>query len=448
MLKSQKGITLVALVVTIVVLLILAAVALNLTLGENGLITKAKDTKTESEKAEIFDQIALATSSGEIEYSTTGTSRLITYKSALLSGVDGIDSNSVTDNGSNLITGTVTKSSGKKYDFQVPVPVTDITVAEHVERVLEVTSVYAKLYSDGTLILSSSDYTDTSKTLTNDFGLVVDKTGSNYWSASPYKEQVTTVKFYDEIIPSTTAHYFTNLSNLESFENMSYLETGLSTSMQAMFWGCTSLTSIDVSHFNTSNVTNMSGMFAGSYSYSEGVTNQTYNFTGSLTSLDLSNFNTGNVTNMSYMFEAQPCLESIILSSFNTENVTTMGHMFYGCVSITELDLSSFDTSSITNVSGIALMFATPQSGTIYDRTGRPSGNIYAYYNGESNIESALEKIYVSDLWDLSGITAGQGNDSMFSDCVSLEGAVPYNANQTNRNMANYTTGYLTKSNN
>ena len=40
--KEMKGITLVALVVTIVVLLILAGVSINLVLGDNGIITKAK----------------------------------------------------------------------------------------------------------------------------------------------------------------------------------------------------------------------------------------------------------------------------------------------------------------------------------------------------------------------------------------------------------------------
>ena len=41
--KKNKGITLVALVVTIVVLLILAGVSINLVLGNNGIIARAKD---------------------------------------------------------------------------------------------------------------------------------------------------------------------------------------------------------------------------------------------------------------------------------------------------------------------------------------------------------------------------------------------------------------------
>lgn len=41
MLKNQKGITLVALVITIIVLLILAGITISLTLGQNGIINKS-----------------------------------------------------------------------------------------------------------------------------------------------------------------------------------------------------------------------------------------------------------------------------------------------------------------------------------------------------------------------------------------------------------------------
>ena len=57
--KSNKGITLVALVVTIVVLLILAGVSINLVLGENGLITKATRAREEYKKAAYFEELNL-----------------------------------------------------------------------------------------------------------------------------------------------------------------------------------------------------------------------------------------------------------------------------------------------------------------------------------------------------------------------------------------------------
>ena len=53
--KNNKGITLVALVVTIVVLLILAAVSINLVLGNNGIVKKAQDAKTKSAEASEND---------------------------------------------------------------------------------------------------------------------------------------------------------------------------------------------------------------------------------------------------------------------------------------------------------------------------------------------------------------------------------------------------------
>ena len=53
--KHKSGITLIALVVTIVVLLILAGVSINLVLGNNGIIAKAKDAETKSAEASQND---------------------------------------------------------------------------------------------------------------------------------------------------------------------------------------------------------------------------------------------------------------------------------------------------------------------------------------------------------------------------------------------------------
>lgn len=52
MLKQQKGITLVALVITVIVMLILAGVAISLTIGDNGIFKKSK------EGAEIYKNSA------------------------------------------------------------------------------------------------------------------------------------------------------------------------------------------------------------------------------------------------------------------------------------------------------------------------------------------------------------------------------------------------------
>ena len=55
-LKENKGITLVALVVTIVVLLILSGITINMTIGENGIITKAQETARKTNQIEANTQ--------------------------------------------------------------------------------------------------------------------------------------------------------------------------------------------------------------------------------------------------------------------------------------------------------------------------------------------------------------------------------------------------------
>ena len=67
--KETKGITLIALVVTIVILLILAGVSLNLVLGNNGIINKAKEARDKYAEAAKNDEIALNEISGWLENS-------------------------------------------------------------------------------------------------------------------------------------------------------------------------------------------------------------------------------------------------------------------------------------------------------------------------------------------------------------------------------------------
>ena len=65
--KQVKGITLIALVVTIIVLLILAGVAINLTIGQNGIFSKAQDAANTWRNAETNEQLALQEGADLIE---------------------------------------------------------------------------------------------------------------------------------------------------------------------------------------------------------------------------------------------------------------------------------------------------------------------------------------------------------------------------------------------
>ena len=71
--KKERGITLIALVVTIIVLIILAGVSINLVFGNLGIVTKAKEAKRMQEQAELNEQIALGKLSNEIDKEINGT---------------------------------------------------------------------------------------------------------------------------------------------------------------------------------------------------------------------------------------------------------------------------------------------------------------------------------------------------------------------------------------
>ena len=108
--------------------------------------------------------------------------------------------------------------------------------------------------------------------------------------------------------------------------------------MSSMFGDCKNLTSLDLSHFDTSQVTDMAWMFSNC---------------SSLTNLDLSHFDTSQVTNMSDMFRGCESLTNLDVSHFDTSRVIDMWSMFGDCKNLTSLDLSSFDTSQVTHVSGM-----------------------------------------------------------------------------------------------
>ena len=166
-----------------------------------------------------------------------------------------------------------------------------------------------------------------------------------------------------------------------------------SVNMDSMFRYCKSLTSLDVSKWDTSNVTNMGNMF--------------YNCS-SLTTLDVSNFNTSNVTTMSYMFYNCSSLTTLDVSNFNTSNVTDMSGMFNGCSSLTSLDVSNFNTSNVTNMNN---MFISCINLTII--TGIIDMKSCTYYNNMFINCSKLKGVKLKNVpsgFDASkaGLSAGQ----------------------------------------
>ena len=65
--RNNKGITLIALVITIIVLLILAGVSIAMLTGQNGILNQATQAKTETAKAEAVEKINMALSAAYAE---------------------------------------------------------------------------------------------------------------------------------------------------------------------------------------------------------------------------------------------------------------------------------------------------------------------------------------------------------------------------------------------
>ncbi len=206
-------------------------------------------------------------------------------------------------------------------------------------------------------------------------------------------------------------YYFPSLKSLD----LTYFDTSNVTDFSCMFYYGYNLDDIDFSNFNTSNATNMSHMF--------------YNLTG-IENLDISSFDTSNVTDMSYMFYNMPYLKSLDVSNFNTSKVTDMSYMFYWIQSINSLNLRNFDTSHVTNMKGMFfksfkltnLDVSSFDTSHVTNMEGMFSDNLTIKYLDissfdTSNVENVsgmfygsglLKTIIVGDNWNMSSVTNSQ----------------------------------------
>ena len=230
---------------------------------------------------------------------------------------------------------------------------------------------------------------------------------------------------------STLSGYFTNLTNMSSmFSSCKFTSLDLSgfntrniTNMSQLFKYCGVLASLDLSGFNTSNVTDMADMFSACYA---------------LTTLDLSNFNTSKVTTMKSMFEYCSGLTSINLSSFDTSNVTDMSNMFDGCSDLASLDLSNFNTSKVTTMMGMfeyirslkTLDLSSFDTSSVTDMRdmfyycrGLTSVNVSSFdTRNVTNMSQMFENCNKLTTLDLSNFNTSKvtSMQSMFRDCTKL----------------------------
>ena len=204
------------------------------------------------------------------------------------------------------------------------------------------TSVYVTLYTDGTLGFSHDETTIEEKTVDKSYGDITNlwfkSSGDVPWISD--RESITTVDIVNKVSPTnSTARWFTQLENLTVINNISNIKTCNVTTMDNMFSVLNSLTSLDISSFDTKNVNDMGFMFLRS----NGLENITFG----------NNWDTSNVGRLSGMFQECGNLTSLDLSSFDTANVAAMDWMFYKCSNLGEIYVGPTWETTQATVSGM-----------------------------------------------------------------------------------------------
>jgi len=221
---------------------------------------------------------------------------------------------------------------------------------------------------------------------------------------------------------------FNQCKNLQLLD-VSNFNTENVTSMYAMFYNCPKLSSLNVSNFNTAKVTNMSRMFYGCQK---------------ITSLELTSFNTSNVTDMSYMFYNCKLIVNLDLSSFDVRKVKSLFGTFWKCESLVNLDLSSFVTDSLEDICGFLRDCTNLITVDISNfNTSKIAKASYAFASSRN-----LKTIYVSQNINFSVLSDDVGMFMNASALIGGNGTV-YDSNHYDKTYAVidkvYTKGYLTE---
>ncbi len=154
---------------------------------------------------------------------------------------------------------------------------------------------------------------------------------------------------------------FSDMENLESL-NLQSLDTSSVKKMSHMFYNCNRLKKLDLTPFDTANVEDMGSMFddckrlvelkMDTFDTSK-VTDMSSMFSNvrKITHLDVSMFDTSKVEDMSWMFQGLEFVEDLDLSNFNTSKVEDMSWMFSNCAILTTLNIRNFNTARVLDMS-------------------------------------------------------------------------------------------------
>ena len=289
------------------------------------------------------------------------------------------------------------------------------------------------------------------------------------------KEEITQIvidESFRNVVPKTTASWFEGFSAVTEIRGLDNLNTSEVTDMSRMFAGCSALRSLDVSRFDTSQVTGMSSMFSGCASLTEldlyffdtaKVTDMRAMFSGcaTLSALNLAHFDTAKVTNMGEMFADCSALVDLDISRFDTAQVKDMCAMFSGCTTLSTLNLAHFDTAQVRDMHAMFSGCATLSALNLAHFDTAKVTDMHAMFKDCKSLTMLdLSNFQTSEVKNMSDMFSGCSalttilsfafrncfaSDAMFYECTSLQGAVNFNENCTDARMANPERGYFSK---
>lgn len=301
-------------------------------------------------------------------------------------------------------------------------------------------SIRSALYEDGTLIINEKASDGAANAalhgaVSKTYGAAPDGASWSSTSQVPWygaKASAKTVEFGSRTYPRSMRFWFFEFASLTKVD-VANLDVSNLESLKQCFYGCTSLTDLDVSGW-TALSERLLNLDAAFYNCSNLTTldvkawkcikvqtmKQAFGYCHKLTELDFSTWHVGSSSKFTSLDETfAECLElkKLDLSGIKATNVTTLTKAFYKVNKAPEINLEGWNVTVPSN--GLQNLFSNCSKVESLDLSGFNISAATASHNMFRNCAS-LKTIYVSPSQDWSVVD--DGTNYMFYGCISLVG--------------------------